>query len=128
MITVGAPLSSLTGVAISVMKAGSINITKTIGVPYIFRTGSMNSKSTSVHIVPLEEFQMKKTVVICICDNCGAEGNPQEGTKIENPLPCAWIRISQTENTEHIEAVDLCGDCKWAFWGALSDRRLGYGK
>lgn len=70
---------------------------------------------------------MQKKETIFVCDNCGAEGRPQEGTKIENPLPATWVRISQTDNNEY-ESVDLCGDCKWAFWGALSDRRLGYGK
>jgi hypothetical protein len=65
----------------------------------------------------------KKQVVEFICDNCGAEGEPEDMRYVENPLPVLWARLQMTWNHGHYEAVDICGDCRNEIAEALLRRR-----
>lgn len=67
-----------------------------------------------------EEIQMAKREVICfICDNCGAEAEPEEGQL----LPTGWTDIQFTQNHEANEPVQACELCTDAVAKALAERR-----
>lgn len=64
-----------------------------------------------------------KEVIVYICDNCGAEEEPETGIDHKHPLPKGWIQVTYTTNENWLEEVQICKPCRKAFETALSRRR-----
>lgn len=70
---------------------------------------------------------MKKEVVVFVCDNCQAPGDPVELTKelkkVKVFFPLGWVGLLRLINEGSAKKLLLCADCDKAIDKALAQRR-----